>query len=96
MMSGCSVTDNMGFQRQATPDRARAGGRFQGFESGNLGLSPCTVHLTCLIFMDVNRRDANSPLLPATPRLWQGRDKLSNKLKNQNTSGATEGTRIAW
>lgn len=95
MLSGCSVTDNMGFQRQAIPGSARSGGRLRGFESGNLGLSPCTVHLMCFIFLDFNRRDANSPLLPATPRLWQGRDKLLNKLKNQNISGVTEGTRIA-
>lgn len=57
-------------------------------------MNPCTVHLTCFIFLDFNRRDANSPLLPATSRLWQGRDKLSNKLKTQNTSGAAEGTRL--
>lgn len=95
MLSGHSVTDNMGFQRQAIPGRARSGRRLRGSELGNLGLSPCTVHLTCFIFLDFNRRDARSPLLPAIPCLWQGRDKLSNKLKNQNTSGATEGTRIA-
>lgn len=83
MVSSCSVADSVRFQRPAIASRARSGVRLLGSASGNLGLSPSSVLLSCFIFLGLDRIEANNLFPPVALYSWQGRGKLLNVLETK-------------